>query len=84
MRTAGQGQAAVPWERGHRRRENDLAWGVFSGPLDKILRTVTAVERYPDTSPFWRKYPVLTMGALCEPWFFSAQNGACVYPLKSK
>lgn len=48
MRTAGQGQAAVPRERDHRRRMNASAWARHSGPQDKILRTVTTVERYPD------------------------------------
>lgn len=48
MRTPGQGQAAVPEERVNRRRSPPPAWAADPGPRDKILRTVTFVERYPE------------------------------------
>ncbi len=49
MRTAGQGQAAVPRERVRRRRGDEPAWAVPPGPREKIPRTVTdQVERYPE------------------------------------
>lgn len=46
MRTAGQGQAAVPRERVRRRRRDSLPALFFLGCREKIPRTVTKVERY--------------------------------------
>lgn len=64
MRTAGQGQAAVPRERVRRRRASGFAWAAGSGPGENISRTVTKVERYPDIPrPCWGR-PVLPWGAL--------------------
>ena len=48
MRTAGQGQAAVPGERVRRRRANGLPGPFFLGRRENIPRTVTKVERYPE------------------------------------
>lgn len=48
MRTAGQGQAAVPGERVRRRRSDGLPEPSVLGRWEKILRTVTKVERYPE------------------------------------
>ena len=75
MRTAGQGQAAVPGERVRRRRGAWPAWAAFSGPLDKIPRTVTAVERYPDV--FGENIRPANHGAPRVPWFFRANWAWC-------
>ena len=56
MRTAGQGQAAVPGERVRRRRANGLPEPFFLGRRENIPRTVTKVERYPEV-------PGLRLGA---------------------
>ena len=56
MRTAGQGQAAVPGERVRRRRADGLPEPSVLGRWEKILRTVTKVERYPEV-------PGLRLGA---------------------
>ena len=48
MRTAGQGQAAVPGERVRRRRSNGLPEPLVLGRRENIPRTVTRVERYPE------------------------------------
>lgn len=48
MRTAGQGQAAVPGERVRRRRSDGLPEPSVLGRWEKISRTVTKVERYPE------------------------------------
>ena len=48
MRTAGQGQAAVPGERVRRRRSDGLPEPLVLGRWENILRTVTRVERYPE------------------------------------
>ena len=48
MRTAGQGQAAVPGERVRRRRSDGLPEPVVLGRRENIPRTVTRVERYPE------------------------------------
>lgn len=56
MRTAGQGQAAVPGERVRRRRTDSLPELFFLGRREKIPRTVTKVERYPEV-------PGLRLGA---------------------
>ena len=47
MRTPGQGQAAVPGERERRRRDGRVPAPPALGRGEKILRTVTDVERYP-------------------------------------
>lgn len=84
MRTAGQGQAAVPRERDHRRRMNASAWAHHSGSQDKILRTVTTVERYPDAFSVAGKGIRFYHGRVLRTMVFSAQKwGACVSP-KSK
>ena len=56
MRTAGQGQAAVPGERVRRRRSDGLPEPSVLGRWEKISRTVTKVERYPEV-------PGLRLGA---------------------
>ena len=56
MRTAGQGQAAVPRERVRRRRRDSVPALFFLGCREKIPRTVTKVERYPEV-------PGLRLGA---------------------
>ena len=48
MRTAGQGQAAVPRERVRRRRSDGLPEPSVLGRWENISRTVTKVERYPE------------------------------------
>ena len=48
MRTAGQGQAAVPRERVRRRRSDSLPGLANLGRRENIPRTVTKVERYPE------------------------------------
>lgn len=48
MRTAGQGQAAVPRERVRRRRSDGLPEPPVLGRRENIPRTVTRVERYPE------------------------------------
>lgn len=82
MRTAGQGQAAVPREREHRRRVSVPAWAHHPGPRDKILWTVTIVERYPDAvSPAGKRHPVCH-GAFCGHGFFLRKKWECVSPEK--
>lgn len=85
MRTAGQGQVAVPRERDHRRRNRFLPGGRFLGRGEKIPRTVTAVERYPDT------FPHKGEGIRFLPWarsahhgFFAQKRGLCVSPEKER
>ena len=84
MRTAGQGQAAVPWERNHRRRvrrrpgRSILGRGRISYGLSQQWSAIQTPFPQPE------KASGFAMGAFCEPWFFSAQKwGACVSP-KSK
>lgn len=76
MRTPGQGQAAVPEERVNRRRSPPPAWAGGPGPRDKILRTVTFVERYQRSScrGFLRKEDIrFCHGRASRSWFFVAQ-----------
>lgn len=80
MRTAGQGQAAVPRERVRRRRANGLPGPFFLGREENILRTVTKVERYPG-------FPGPRLGTSgfaverCRaPRFCFARTGFCVTP----
>ena len=83
MRTAGQGQAAVPREREHRRRMSVPAWAHHPGPQDKILWTVTTVERYPDAVYLLGNGIRFAMVRSAAMVFFCAKNGSVCLP-KSK
>lgn len=85
MRTAGQGQAAVPRERDHRRRNRFLPGSRFLGRGEKIPRTVTAVERYPDTFPRMGRVSGFYHGRVPRTMvFFAQKRGLCVSPEKER
>ena len=80
MRTAGQGQAAVPRERVRRRRSDGLPEPPVLGRRENIPRTVTRVERYPEVpADSWGR-PVLPWSALLRTTVLFCADGAVCGP----
>ena len=81
MRTAGQGQAAVPRERVRRRRRDSLPELFFLGRREKIPRTVTKVERYPEVPGLRLGASGFAVGrAAAHRGFVLREMGECVPP----
>ena len=81
MRTAGQGQAAVPGERVRRRRKDSLPELFFLGRREKIPRTVTKVERYPEVPGLRLGASGFAVGrAAAHRGFVLREMGECVPP----
>lgn len=81
MRTAGQGQAAVPRERVRRRRKDSLPELFFLGCRENIPRTVTKVERYPEVPGLRLGASGFAVGrAAAHRGFVLREMGECVPP----
>lgn len=80
MRTAGQGQAAVPRERVRRRRSDGLPEPPVLGRWENISRTVTKVERYPEVPRPRLGASGFAVGRVLRTAVLFCAKGGCVWP----